>query len=255
MEAARATGRPRWRVTYVAETGSTNDDLVAAAAAGEPAGAVLVADHQHAGRGRVGRRWEAPAGSALLMSVLVRPGSEAAVHPHGATQAMALATRQACRNLAGFTPALKWPNDLLVGDRKLAGILAEARAHAGRIEAVVIGVGLNITWPPEPPPRELAYAISMEGAGGRAVDRDSLLQCLLDHLGLELDRWRDDADALTATYRAALGTLGRRVRVERPGETLNGVAVDVDEQGRLLVDTVDGRRSVDAGDVIHLRSV
>jgi BirA family biotin operon repressor/biotin-[acetyl-CoA-carboxylase] ligase len=255
MEVARATGYPRWRVTHVAETGSTNDDLVVAAAAGEAAGVVLVADHQRAGRGRVGRRWEAPPGSALLVSVLVRPGSEAVARPHGATQAMAMAARQACRDVAGFTPALKWPNDLLAGDRKLAGILAEARAHAGRIEAVVIGLGLNVSWPPEPPPADYAFAISAEGAGGCSVDRDRLLQSVLEHLGVELDRWRDAGDALTAAYRAALGTLGCRVRVERPGETVEGLAVDVDELGRLVVDTAAGRRTIDVGDVIHLRPV
>ena len=119
----------------------------------------------------------------------------------------------------------------------------------------MVGLGLNITWPPEPPPPEYAFAISAEGAGRRVVDRDALWQSVLEHLGVELDRWRDDGAALTAAYRAALDTLGRNVRVERPGETVHGLAFDVDEQGRLIVDTADGRRAIDAGDVIHLRPV
>src|SRR5690349_5822405 len=126
-----------FRVAHVAETGSTNADLVAAARAGEPAGAVLVADHQTAGRGRLVRAWQAPPGSALLCSILLRPRPGTVVH--GAVWSVALAAREACRRLAGVAPDLKWPNDLLWDGRKLAGVLAEAVTGAhdpGRVTAV-----------------------------------------------------------------------------------------------------------------------
>jgi BirA family biotin operon repressor/biotin-[acetyl-CoA-carboxylase] ligase len=234
----------------VAETGSTNDDLAAAARAGAPDRTVLVTDHQTAGRGRLGRRWDAPPGASLLVSVLVRPRSAtAAARLHGVTQAMGLAARRACTDVGGFTPVLKWPNDLLVGNRKLAGILAEAVADRGRVVAVVVGMGLNVAWPAAPTDE----AISASSAAGRAVERDALLDAVLRHLAGLLDDWGHDPDALREQYRAALGTLGRRVRVETPTVTVEGVAVDVGTDGELVVDADGTRHEISVGDVIHLR--
>ena len=121
-----------WHVEQVAETGSTNDDLVAAARHGAPSGTVLVTDHQTAGRGRLGRRWEAPPGASLLVSVLVRPSAAAAQRLHGATQAVGLSAQAACADVAGFRPDLKWPNDLLVG-RAQAGRRAVRSGCAGAV--------------------------------------------------------------------------------------------------------------------------
>jgi BirA family biotin operon repressor/biotin-[acetyl-CoA-carboxylase] ligase len=234
----------------VAETGSTNDDLAVAARQGAPDRTVLVTDHQTAGRGRLGRRWEAPPGANLLVSVLVRPASATATAGlHGATQAMALAARQACADVAGFTPVLKWPNDLLVDDRKLAGILAEAAADGGRVAAVVVGMGLNVGWPEEP----TADAVSAAAVAGRPVDRDALLAAVLRHLDERLAQWEHDPDALRHDYRAALGTIGRQVRVETPSAVLEGVAVDVRPGGELVVDSGGTRHEIGVGDVIHLR--
>jgi BirA family biotin operon repressor/biotin-[acetyl-CoA-carboxylase] ligase len=232
----------------VAETGSTNDDLAVAARQGGPDRAVLVTDHQTAGRGRLGRRWEAPPGANLLVSVLVRPAT-ATARLHGVTQAMALAARQACADVAGFTPELKWPNDLLVDDRKLAGILAEAVADGGRVSAVVVGMGLNVAWPEAP----TADAVSAAAVAGRPVDRDALLDVLLRHLDSRLAQWEHDPDTLRADYRAALGTIGRQVRVETPSGVLEGAAVDVRPGGELVVDTGGTRHEIGVGDVIHLR--
>ena len=109
---------------WVAETGSTNADLLTAARAGAPSGTVLVADHQTAGRGRLGRQWHAPPGSSLLASILFHEPGRTALHRY--TQAVGVAAVEACRSTAGVTAALKWPNDLLVGERKLAGVLAES---------------------------------------------------------------------------------------------------------------------------------
>src|SRR5690349_15935960 len=127
----------RFRVRWVDETGSTNHDLLAAARAGEPEGLVLVADHQSAGRGRLGRVWEAPPGASLLMSILLRPVLGLA-DAHAVTAAVGLAAAYACEAVAGFRPGLKWPNDLVVGPRKLAGILAETNLQGDRLDALVV---------------------------------------------------------------------------------------------------------------------
>ena len=131
-----------WHVTHVPATGSTNDDLLAAAATGAPDRSVLVADHQTAGRGRLGRRWEAPPGVNLLVSILFRtvPSPASAL-----TQRMGLAAIDACRATAGVDAVLKWPNDLLVDERKLAGILAQRAADG----SIVVGLGLNVGWAPD----------------------------------------------------------------------------------------------------------
>jgi BirA family biotin operon repressor/biotin-[acetyl-CoA-carboxylase] ligase len=236
-------------VTRVAAIGSTNDDLAAAARSGAPSGAVLVADHQTAGRGRLGRRWESPPGASLLVSVLLRPSREAAGRLHGATQAVALAARAACADVGGFTPELKWPNDLLYEDRKLAGILAEGVADGGVLTAVVIGMGLNVAWPVEP----TEDIVAAEYVAGRTLDRDTLLDAFLRHLTGFVHQWEYDPDALRDAYRSALGTLGRTVRVETPSATLTGVAVDVTPSGALVVESEGANHEVSAGDVIHLR--
>jgi len=245
-----ATDGPAWSVTRVAETGSTNDDLAVAARQGAPDRTVLVTDHQTAGRGRLGRRWEAPPGANLLVSVLVRPAAATATaRLHGVTQAMALAARQACADVAGFTPVLKWPNDLLVDDRKLAGILAEAVADEGRVSVVIVGMGLNVGWPEAP----TGDAVSAAAVAGRPLDRDALLEAVLGHLESRLVQWEHDPDTLRDDYRAALATIGRQVRVETPSAVLEGVAVDVLPGGELVVDSAGTRHEIGVGDVIHLR--
>jgi BirA family biotin operon repressor/biotin-[acetyl-CoA-carboxylase] ligase len=240
-----ATNQPGWHVEHVAETGSTNDDLVAAARDGAPSGTVLVTDHQTAGRGRLGRKWDAPPGASLLVSVLVRPSAGAARRLHGATQAVGLSAQAACVDVAGFRPDLKWPNDLLVGARKLAGVLSEAVPGA-----VVMGMGLNVAWPPEP----TELAISASSAAGRAIGRDDMLASYLEHLAVRLAQWEQQPDALHADYKAALSTLGLAVRVELAAATIEGVAVDVAPDGQLVVAASGGQQYlVSAADVVHLR--
>ena len=222
-------------VTWVAEATSTNDEVAVRARAGAPEGVVVVADVQTGGRGRRGRSWEAPAGSSLLVSVLLRPP-----RPHLALVAAGLAALDACRSLAGVEVALKWPNDLVVdGHGKLAGILAEAADGA-----VVVGLGLNVDWGTTPLP---AGATSLALVAGAEVERPRLLVAYL--VALER-RCRQAPDALMAAYRAACSTIGRHVRVELPGATsLEGRATGVDDEGRLIVDG----HTVAAGDVVHLR--
>jgi BirA family transcriptional regulator, biotin operon repressor / biotin---[acetyl-CoA-carboxylase] ligase len=240
-------------VTWVEETGSTNEDLVAAARAGAPAGAVLVADHQTAGRGRLGRTWQAPPGSALLCSILLRPAPGTVLH--GAVWAVALAARDAVTQLTGVQPDLKWPNDLLSGGRKLAGVLAEGVAgpdDPSRLAAVVVGLGLNVGW--EQPPSEVAAgAITLEELAGHRVDREALLRALLGALAPLLDLWTGAPALLRERYRSALSTLGQAVRVTMTDREVEGEAVDVTADGALVVRVGDDELVVSAGDVVHLR--
>ena len=227
-------------MTWVAETGSTNADLVVLARAGAAHGAVLVADHQTAGRGRLGRTWQASPGSALLCSILLRPEPSAVVH--GAVWAVALAAQSAVAALTGVTPELKWPNDLMVGERKLAGVLAEGVIDPDdplTLSGVVVGIGLNVGWTEPPRTDVAARAITVEELGAHPVDRRALLGRLLADLAPLLDLWTRRPDELHARYRARLDTLGRRVRVELGDRELSGVAVDVTPDG-LAIRLADG---------------
>lgn len=225
------------------ELDSTNRYLLDEARAGAAPGLVVVADHQHAGRGRLGRTWSAPPGASLLVSVLLRPAL-AVERRHVVVLAAAVAMAEAVEETSGVVPTLKWPNDLLVGGRKLAGILAEA---AG--DAVVVGIGVNVDWP-EVPAELAGIATAMNLEGGRPVTRDALLDAFLARYALRLE----GLDATRRAYRERLGTLGRRVRVEQATGTTVGTAVDVDDDGHLLVDAGgDAPVAVAAGDVVHLR--
>lgn len=220
--------------------GSTNEVALGLAREGAPEGLVVVADVQRAGRGRRGRTWEAPAGSSLLVSVLLRPDL-APRRRHLCAAAAALAAAGACEDVAGVRPALKWPNDLVVGDAKLGGVLAEAEAGA-----VVVGLGLNVAWPSPLP----AGAVDLAGAAGRPVDRDGLLAAALRRLAGAAGDW----DAVAPAYRAACATVGRAVRVQLAGGSFTGTAAGVSDDGHLLVDVAGGaRRTVAAADVVHLR--
>lgn len=236
----------RFRVEHVTRTGSTNADVLARARAGEPAGLVLVADHQTAGRGRLDRRWEAPPGANLLVSILFRPDGSPEEW-HRCAHAVAVAACDACTSFGVFT-RIKWPNDLVVGDDKIAGVLAEADG-AG---AVVVGLGCNIAWPLR---GEYDGATSLVAAGaGTALTRDALLAAILARVD-------EDAPDLLDRYRTRCATIGRDVRLHLPdGTSVEGHAVDIDDDGRVVVDLVAGgasaaiaRRAFSVGDVVHLR--
>jgi len=190
-----------------------------------------MAHHQSAGRGRMDRRWDAPAGSNLLVSLLLRDVPE---HPHVLTQRVGLAAITACEKVAGVSPVLKWPNDLLLHGQKLAGVLAQA--HFGANPAVVVGIGLNVGWAPE-------------GAAklGEGIDPIGVLAALLQaYDALSDDVWLE--------YRAHLGTLGRNVRVELAASDVIGRALDVEPDGRLIVvDECGITHRFAVGDVVHLR--
>ncbi|GAA1883674.1 biotin--[acetyl-CoA-carboxylase] ligase [Streptantibioticus ferralitis] len=262
----------------VAATGSTNTDLVARAKAGAAEGAVLIAEEQSAGRGRLERRWTAPARSGLFFSILLRPGlptpdgnAALPVDRWGWLPLLAgVATATAVSRTAGIDTALKWPNDLLVKvpkdsdklrpgetppgeERKAAGILAERADDTG----IVIGVGLNVTLREDELPVPTATSLALAGAPG--VDRDPLLRAVLRSIAQWYQEWRAaDGDPhrsrLQEAYAAGCATLGRTVRAELPGgRELVGEAVAVDSDGRLVISAEGREESVGAGDVVHVR--
>jgi BirA family transcriptional regulator, biotin operon repressor / biotin---[acetyl-CoA-carboxylase] ligase len=252
-----------WReIRVVAETGSTNADLAAAAGDGADEGLVLVAEEQTAGRGRLDRAWTAPPRSGLAFSVLLRP--QVPLARLGWLPLMAgVAVVTALRGFAEVEgierggmadAALKWPNDVLIHGRKLAGILAE---RAG--DAVVIGIGLNVSLRADELPVPTATSLALEGA---PTDRDPVLRAILRELAARYadfcGEWFEGS--LRDAYREVCATLGRQVRVElpggapgAPGGVLTGEAVDIDENGRLLVRAADGDHALSAGDVVHVR--
>ena len=239
--AARISERGRWRVETFSELDSTNRYLLHAARSGGPDGLVVVADVQTAGRGRLDRTWEAPPGSSLLVSVLLR----ASPAPPRAVMAAGLALAGAVAEVAGVAPALKWPNDLVVGDRKLAGLLAEADD-----DALVVGAGCNVNWL-EFPPELSATATACNLEAGRTVDRDALLDAYLD----AFDRRLAAGDAVIDDYRAQLATLGRMVRVQQiRGDDVVGTATAVSDDGALVVrDHAGADHTITTADVVHLR--
>jgi BirA family biotin operon repressor/biotin-[acetyl-CoA-carboxylase] ligase len=248
MHEPAASRDARWNVRRFDTIDSTNRYALDEARAGAPGGLVAVAEHQRAGRGRLGRTWVAAPGSSLLVSVMLRP----ALAPDAlgvVTMAAGCALAAAVHDVAGFEPGLKWPNDLVVDDRKLAGLLAEADVVNGDVRAVVIGAGCNVTADAFPP--ELAItATSCEEESGGVVDRDQLLASFLDELAARID----DLASVPDEYRKRSVTLGRRVRVELGDRAVEGVATRVDDTGVLTVcDDLGAEVRVPVGDVEHLR--
>lgn len=237
-----------WQVHEFDEIDSTNTYVAAQAREGASEGLVARADFQTAGRGRLDRSWEAPRGVSLLTSILLRP-SVPADRRHLVSSAVALSARTALVRLVGLQPGLKWPNDLIVGDRKLGGLLAEVIDDGA---GFVVGIGINLQWP------------GPEGVGGTCVKDEMGVTiappAMLDMLLSELDLRRpllDTAEGLTALHDELLGaldTLGRRVRVERVNDSLVGIATTVTPDGRLVLETDEGAVNVAFGDIVHLRA-
>ena len=252
-----------WReIEVVPSTGSTNADLLARALRGEPEGVVLAAEEQTAGRGRMGRTWTSPPRAALTFSLLLNPAVPPARRGWlplltGVTVAAAVT------EVTGIRTGLKWPNDVLAGnvlagEGKLAGILAEA---AG--DAVVVGIGLNVSTEPAELPRPLPGALpatSLRAGRAQAPDREELLLAILAGFERWYRPWRQasgdpDRSGLREEYVRWSATIGRTIRAELPGgQALSGSAAGVDPDGRLLVRVSSGAEvAVAAGDVVHLR--
>ena len=229
-EVADSWGDVRW----VESVGSTNAELLADGTPGD----VLIADEQTAGRGRMGRTWVSPKGSQLCLSVLV--GAD----PVDRIGLVPLATGLAVADVIPEA-ALKWPNDVLLGDRKLAGILAEAD-FSGLSPRVVVGVGVNVAWRREDLPVENATSLNLEGVD---VEWDQFTVDLLLALAERFRQWREDDPQLLEDYRAACSTIGQTVRLERSGGDVEGVVDDVTDSGEIVIDGT----AYSAGDVTHLR--
>jgi BirA family biotin operon repressor/biotin-[acetyl-CoA-carboxylase] ligase len=241
------------RIDVADETGSTNADLLARHAAGEDIrGAVLFAEHQSAGRGRNGRSWSAPARSQIALSI----GVDAAGVPAEGWGWLPLLTGvalvDAVRNSTGIEAGVKWPNDVLVGSGKLAGILAEVAAPD---PVIVVGLGLNVTLTAAEAPDPRATSLQMLGAD--MLDRDVLAGAILRELITRIEKWwtaKGPDASLVADYRLRSSTLGSQVRAIMPGgNEIIGVAVDIDSLGRLNIDTGSEVATVSAGDITHLR--
>jgi BirA family biotin operon repressor/biotin-[acetyl-CoA-carboxylase] ligase len=245
--------RDPWsRLTIVESTDSTNDDLLFSAST-LPAGAVLAAEYQAAGRGRQNRTWTSPPRAGLTFSVLLRP--EVPPSQWGWLPLLAgVALCDAVREVTPLDAALKWPNDLLAGDElaKTGGVLVQTSRNA-----VVIGMGINVSNTRAELP--VPDATSLELAGSTPVDRSRLLGAILGHLGERYSDWMStggDAAAsfLLADYRARCATLNRQVVITPVvGSPYQGLATDVDNQGRLLVLRDSGLEAIAAADIRHVR--
>ena len=238
-------------VRWFEDIGSTNDWVMDQARGGASEGLVAVADHQSEGRGRRDRRWVAPPGSSLLFSVLLRPKLTAS-QLHLTAAAVALSAAAACKDVSGVDPDVKWPNDLLVDNRKLAGVLSESIVGPDDSgSTVVVGMGINVNWPPVLPADLAHLATALNRESGREVDRAELLVALLENL----DDYIDDWSAVAHDYKSRCATVGREVRVDlgRRGQ-LEGTEVGVTDEGLLEVEDRDGRNvTISVGDVVHLR--
>jgi BirA family biotin operon repressor/biotin-[acetyl-CoA-carboxylase] ligase len=248
-------GRPLRRLDVVGTTGSTNADLLARHAAGEDIdGAVLIAEHQSAGRGRNGRAWLTPPRSQIALSVGIAARSVPTTAWGWVPLLTGVAVVDAVRSTAGVDAKLKWPNDVLVGEQKLAGILAEVAAPD---PVIVVGLGLNVTMTAAEAPDPRATSLLM--LGSTTLDRSALAGAVLAELSSRIDRWRaaGGPDATLVTdYRSRSLTLGTRVRVTLPGNRdIIGLATDLDGSGQLSIDTGAQTVTVSAGDITHLRPI
>jgi BirA family biotin operon repressor/biotin-[acetyl-CoA-carboxylase] ligase len=252
-----ASGELGRRIHYYSELESTNDEAHRLAEAGALHGEVVVAEKQTRGRGRKGRVWVAPPGKSLAMSVILRP----ALPPQRApelTLTAALAVCEAARELGASHARIKWPNDVECRGRKIAGILTELRAEPDRIRHAVVGIGFNVSLNAADFPEELRdRATSLLMESGERTARPIVCASLLEHL----EEWSSTHEtegfaAVRERWRELSSTLGRRVHIEEEGSSFEGDAVDLADDGALVVRDSRGEfRRVVAGDIEHLRQV
>ena len=243
-------------VEWVARTTSTNDLLVEAVESGRLGpGSVIVADFQTAGRGRMERTWLAPPGSSVLMSVAVAPPWPLESHPL-VSLGMAMAAADAVAGLCGLNVELKWPNDLLLSGRKLGGILAQSVSAPDGTPAVVVGVGLNVSWPRDIPADIADSAVALNHITDVTIDRVELCAGIVTRLWPMVGPEAPPAEAVVMAFARRCATLGQRVRVHLVGspEAVCGRAVSIRSDGALAVETDRaGTVHVTTGDVEHLR--
>lgn len=242
----------RLDVRRFASLPSTMDAASAAASAGAPEGLVIVAGEQTAGRGRRGRTWSSPPGAGLYLSFVLRPpAADMPAHVLALlTLAAGVGARRAIARASGLMPALKWPNDVMVGRRKLAGLLAEGIAIGSPAQIVILGLGLNVS-PAAHPDDVLTRATSLEAELGRPIDGETLLDAVLSEVPSAYERLRrGDAEGILTEWRSASpSAVGSRVEWDGPAGVLRGVTAGLDTDGALLVRTDAGLERVIAGEL------
>jgi BirA family biotin operon repressor/biotin-[acetyl-CoA-carboxylase] ligase len=233
--------------------GSTNDLAKQKAEAGAPHGTLLIAEEQTAGRGRGDNRWSTPAGSALAFSLILRPGALPTGGPLALNVLGALAVSEAIESLGG-EPQIKWPNDVLMAGKKVAGVLVEAAWREDKLEYTVIGIGVNVLPAAVPPDEQVSFpAASVEGLLSRKVDRVELLVAILR----SLDHWleRLTMPALVTAWGRRLAYLGQAVVLESDAGSEQGILQGVTASGQLRLQAADGREWVAGDEFRGMRAV
>lgn len=251
--AAVVDGLPLTKWAYLEQVGSTNDLAAGWLQAGQPAPALMVADEQTAGRGRQGRSWHTPPGSALALSLLL-DAELAATHLGRAPGLGGLAVCSTLEDLYGLEPHIKWPNDVLLDGKKVCGVLAEAQWSGNQAVALILGIGINVAAHSVPPPKTLSFpATSVETALGKPVDRVELLGAVLRQLFEWLDRianqdfiaaWQQRLAYMHQPVTLSIGAAAPPLQA-----ILRGLAAD----GSLRAELADGRQKVFAAGEITLR--
>lgn len=229
------TGRLGREIEQFETVPSTMDLARLRASGGAAEGLVVIAEEQTAGRGRLGRQWVSPPGLNLYFTLILRPDLATVRRlPYLMPLGVAFGL-----DALGFAPAIKWPNDIQLGGRKVSGMLIETVAEGESVVAVLAGIGINVNLIPEQHPEIAAIATSLAAAAGRELSREAVLAAVLDGIASALD----SAPATAfAGWRGRLSTLGRQVRLRSGPEVYEGTAVDVDDQGGLIVELTAGRR-------------
>ena len=248
-------GLPLPAIQYFDNLPSTNDLALDWADNGAPDFSLVAADSQSAGRGRLGRHWVTRAGAALAFSLVLRPSAQETGQLALFSPLAGLAVSQALEKLSALQPIIKWPNDVLLERKKVAGILAEAAWEGQKVNGVILGIGINVAPSSVPPAHELLFpATSVEQEVGHPIDRIRLLRSVLE----ELLAWRPylGSPEFLQAWEKHLAFRGEWVEVSQPGNTsLQGQVVRIDQNGNLiLLDTLGKEISITAGDV-HLRPV
>lgn len=249
IEKDLATVKIGRRIVYLDRTASTMDEAVRLAAEGAQEGTVVVAESQSAGRGRAGRTWFSPSGKGIYFSLLLRP--PVLLERFSLLNLLAaVAVSEAVHNVAGVFTGIKWPNDILLDGRKAGGILTESGRDPGGAPYVVVGIGLNVN---NGPAELLPGTAAVKEAAGVKIDRVALLQEIFFRIETYyIEFCRGDYALITGKWRGLNSTLGKRVKVLLPRGVIEGEAVDIDDDGGLLVRRDSGlTEKVLAGDVIH----
>ncbi len=234
------------RMRCLPSASSTQDVARAEAEGGAPEGTVVLAEEQTAGRGRLGRSWVSPAGTNLYLTIVMRPDVE---RLRSLSMVAPLAVAEAVEETAGLSPRIKWPNDVLIGGRKLAGVLIETELSGQAVRYSLVGIGLNVNLDVERAPEIADIATSLKRETGHEMSREAVLASLLNRFEA-LYIVAQQGSAVHEAWRSRLETLGRQVRARFGQQVEEGLAEDVDAEGSLILRRPDGSRvTVAAGDV------